>query len=106
MENGGTHEDAKARREGSLDALSKIYYIVGGLAVTEAIKRAVGEVPKDLAATEVHHLFVLVLFLSIAVRFIHGAATHFSTHKHSSRPLTRYQRWQPLLDFLLFGGQA
>jgi len=101
--------NAKGRRNGSLQALEQIYYVIAGLAFTNALTEVNRSVPQAGTDASSAHLPLFVLFVSIAVRFVHGASTHFGIHKLGSEAttsLTWYVRFQPLIDFLGFGAQA
>lgn len=100
-------EFQKARRGNSLQALEQIYYVIAGLAFTNALGIVFGEPKAGADATQEFPLFFLLF--TIGVRFVHGAATHFGLHKidPTLKPNANlYERVQPLVDFMSFGVQA
>ena len=97
--------EPKAVRDATLDGLRRIYLIIIGLAIAQALTRAFTDHDIFLAAkllTTPHlvQLTLLVAFLPTAIRFAHGTMLHFSV-------LTGARKWRVdmlvlLLQALLF----
>jgi hypothetical protein len=78
-----TSERAKATRDATCDGLKRIYLIVLGLAITQALTRTFSdqtgflgiklEDPQHLTS-----LLLLIAFLPTVIRFGHGGVLHFS----------------------------
>jgi hypothetical protein len=104
---------AHGRRQSSLTALEQIYYVIAGLALTNAITTGTtmlnGEGNSSSSTdSKIIAACMLLGFVFTLVRFVQGAATHFGSHKkeHAVDARGRYEALQPLLDFLSFGLQA
>jgi hypothetical protein len=80
----------------SISALKTIYYVIIGLAITEALKRTFTEGGQFLEMQIFHpnRLLLVLAFMITICRFVHGASIHlgeFSEKKH-----------KPIVDFLGF----
>lgn len=96
-----TKDDAERTRQASKDALKAVYYVVIGIAITEALSRAVvdrgtGDFLGWRAFDAQHCVssMLLVAFLPTAIRFVHGASIHLDALSDKSYKLG--------LDFLGF----
>lgn len=94
---------AQQTRQASGNALKTVYYVIIGLAITEALQRTFLDngsfvglsvfSPKHLPTT-----ILLFAFLPTICRFTHGASLHLDAASNS--------RYKPLLDFVGFFLQA
>jgi hypothetical protein len=94
--------DAAARSAASTDALKTTYYVLIGIAFTEALNRVfikndqfLGEHVFDRA--NLPSLLLLCAFLPTVTRLVHGASIHFAL---------RTRRFKALVDFTAFFLQA
>lgn len=99
-----------SRRTASLKSLEAIYYVVAGLAISDACEKTV-ELLQDERWEAIDNWHVaarFLLFLTFAVRFIHGASTVFGNHSlvKVKSGMSLYQKLQVLWDFAAFGVQA
>ena len=98
-----TNDNSKQKRQCSVDALKTVYYVVIGLAITEALDRIFIEdksfiglkvfEPDNLPST-----MLLFAFLFTICRFVHGASIHLGVISD--------KRYKPLVDFIGFFIQA
>lgn len=90
-------------RESSINALKMIYYVIIGLAITEALYRTFLKdgsflglqifAPNNLPST-----ILLFALLPTVCRFVHGASLHLD--------IVSDKRYKPLFDFIAFFIQA
>jgi len=97
--NGSGHAEALSKRNASKDALKTIYFVVIGLAVTEALSRAflVNSVFSGGAvfSRDGYPPFILLLgFLATMTRFVHGASLHLD--------LVQGGRYKTVVDYCVF----
>ncbi len=86
-------------RQASKDALKAIYYVIIGIAITEALSRTFldrGDFLGRRILDQPHRVstFLLLAFLPTAIRFVHGASIHLDA---------MYEKgYKPALDFVGF----
>ena len=85
--------EPKEVRDATLDGLKRIYLIIIGLAIAQALTRAFTE--HDILAPHLAQLSLLGAFLPTAIRFAHGSVLHLSV-------LSGVQKWRwDMLGLLL-----
>ncbi len=90
----GSNADADLVKNTTMDGITRIYLIIVGLAITEALKRTFSLQPGDgaflgLRIAETSHLLQLVLFVGFiptVIRFAHGSILHL-------KALATGQKW-------------
>lgn len=89
-------------RQTSLDALKMVYYVIIGLAITEALSKALLDQKGNFLGGEIFmgdnliSFFLLLAFLFTIVRFIHGASIYLEMDKNLKT------KWKLLWDFAGF----
>lgn len=84
----------------SVEALKMIYYVIIGLAVTEALRITFveqGEKFSEIKTENQTEILLLLAFLFTLVRFVHGASIHLEMDKKDLKTT-----WKPLWDFAGF----
>ena len=89
-------EETKNTFESSINALKTVYYVIIGLAITEALKRTFTQgglfVGKEVFG--LNRILLVLAFILTICRFVHGASIHLGKFSEKSH--------KPLLDFAGF----
>ncbi len=98
-----TEDCAQQTRDASKEALKVIYYVIIGIAITEALNRAFLKQGAFLGlqifeTNNLSSVFLLFALLPTICRFVHGASIHFD--------VISLKRYKPLFDFVGFLLQA
>jgi len=98
-----TGAESRERFEASKGALKSIYYVIIGLAITEALSRAVVRGTSFIGIDLLTHdhlprLLLLIIFLLTICRFVHGSSIHLDAIDRG--------RFKALFDFVGFLVQA
>jgi hypothetical protein len=92
--------------ERSVDTLQRIYAVVAGLAINEALKRSFLTSKSELCLQS-EHLPQLIAFMITTVPFVHGMNRHLDENFTSSKgPTGRVMLLQLIIDFFVFSLEA
>lgn len=103
MNQNSTQDFPQQTRDASKEALKVIYYVIIGIAITEALNRAFLKQGVFLGlqifeSNNLPSIILLFAFLPTICRFVHGASIHFD--------VISSKRYKPLFDFSGFLLQA
>lgn len=90
----------------SAEVLKLIYMVVAGLALADGLENIFVDDSKNFIFVPGLRFILFLIFLSIVVRFVHGAMRHFDQNYKEEQNRVKWKIKQPLIDFFALGVEA